>query len=79
MTTISRYTGDLTVMSQFEPPFDDDFRPIGECSICDEPFERGYECASCHEPVCPACVCVDLRSSDRVWLCPECEGAGIYL
>ena len=51
-------------------------RYVNECCICDEPFERGYDCKSCGRPVCPGCVCLS-PASERADLCPECEGAYI--
>ena len=45
-----------------------EMRPIGECCVCDEPFERGTRCEECERPVCCCCwVKVDARS-----LCLDC-------
>jgi len=47
----------------------EDMRPIGECCVCDEPFERGTRCVECLRPVC--CVCW-VQSDGRV-VCLACH------
>lgn len=71
-----------------EPPLIDAgdyrFNPIAECSVCDEPFKRGYVCSNCGADLCPECVSGPLslietgfsqRQLQEQALCPECPGA----
>ncbi len=59
--------------------FDPEYKGIimGECCICDEPFERGITCQSCDRPVCVACIA--LHNVTARQMCPECPGAVCWI